>query len=54
MYYPFNDGNSKMSRLLTTLLYRNRFYVGKYISLEALIAQNKSAYYKTMEHAEIN
>ena len=31
-----------MSRLLTTLLlYRNGFYVGKYISLEAKIAKNK-------------
>ena len=41
--HPFNDGNVRMSRLLTTLLmYRSGFYVGKYISLEALIAKNKS------------
>lgn len=41
-----------MSRLLTTLLlYRSDFYVGKYISSEALIAQNKEAYYKALRKA---
>ena len=47
--HPFNDGNGRMSRLLTTLLlYRNNFYVGKYISLEAKIAKNKDLYYDAL------
>lgn len=47
--HPFNDGNGRMSRLLTTLLlYRCGFYVGKYISLEAKIAKNKDLYYNVL------
>lgn len=47
--HPFNDGNGRMSRQLTTLLlYRNGFYVGKYISLEAKIAKNKDLYYEAL------
>lgn len=47
--HPFNDGNARMSRLLTTLLlYRCGFYVGKYISLEAKIAKNKDLYYESL------
>lgn len=52
--HPFNDGNGRMSRLLTTLLlYRNSFYVGKYISLEAKIAKNKDLYYDALGQAQI-
>lgn len=52
--HPFNDGNGRMSRLLTTLLlYRNGFYVGKYISLEAKIAKNKDLYYDVLGQAQI-
>lgn len=52
--HPFNDGNGRMSRLLTTLLlYRNGFYVGKYISLEAKITKNKDLYYDTLGQAQI-
>ena len=47
--HPFNDGNGRMSRLLTTLLlYRSGFYVGKYISLEAKIAKNRELYYDAL------
>lgn len=42
-----------MSRLLTTLLlYRNGFYVGKYISLEAKIAKNKDLYYEALQQSQ--
>ena len=52
--HPFNDGNGRMSRLLTTLLlYRSGFYVGKYISLEAKVAQNKDLYYEALAAAQI-
>ena len=51
--HPFNDGNGRMSRLLTTLLlYRNGFYVGKYISLEAMIAKNKDLYYDALAESQ--
>lgn len=51
--HPFNDGNGRMSRLLTTLLlYRSGFYVGKYISLEAKIARNKDLYYEALGQAQ--
>ena len=47
--HPFNDGNGRMSRLLTTLLlYRSGFYVGRYVSLEAKIAKNKDLYYDAL------
>jgi Fic family protein len=52
--HPFNDGNGRMSRLLTTLLlYRSGFYVGRYISLEAKIAKNKDLYYGALRQAQI-
>ena len=51
--HPFNDGNGRMSRLLTTLLlYRSGFYVGKYIWLEAKIAKNKDLYYDVLRQVQ--
>lgn len=40
--HPFNDGNSRLSRLLTLLLlYQNGFIVEKYISVEKQIENQK-------------
>ena len=51
--HPFNDGNGRMSRLLTTLLlYRTGYVVGRYISLESKIAKNKGLYYDALEECQ--
>lgn len=51
--HPFNDGNGRMSRLLTTLLlYHSGFEVGRYISLEAKIAKTKDLYYDALNQAQ--
>ena len=51
--HPFNDGNGRMSRLLTTLLlYRSGVYVRKYISLEAKIAKHKDLYYDALSASQ--
>ncbi len=47
--HPFRDGNGRVSRLLLMLqLYHLGFEVGRYISLERLIEQNKDRYYETL------
>lgn len=51
--HPFNDGNGRMSRLLTLLLlYKNGYLVGKYISIEKQIEKTKDRYYETLEEAD--
>ena len=51
--HPFNDGNGRMSRLLTLLLlYRSGYLVGKYISVEKAIADTKEAYYDALQKAD--
>ncbi len=50
--HPFNDGNGRMSRLLTLLLlYRAGYHVGKYISIEQLIERTKDAYYDCLQES---
>ena len=53
--HPFNDGNGRMSRLLTLLLlYQNGFEVGKYISVEKEIEKTKDIYYDVLEGADFD
>ena len=50
--HPFNDGNGRMSRLLTLLLlYRSGYIVGKYVSLEMIIEKTKVTYYEKLEES---
>lgn len=50
--HPFNDGNGRMSRLLTLLLlYRAGYIVGKYVSIEKLIADSKETYYEVLQES---
>jgi len=52
--HPFNDGNGRMSRLLTTLLlYKFDYFIGKYISLEKLIEETKTEYYDALQQSSI-
>lgn len=50
--HPFNDGNGRMSRLLTLLLmHRSGYIVGKYISIEKLIEKTKEEYYESLQQS---
>ena len=53
--HPFNDGNGRMSRLLTLLLlYRSGYIVGKYISIERMIENSKELYYECLRESSEN
>ena len=53
--HPFNDGNGRMSRLLTLLLlYRAGYIVGKYISIEKMIENTKETYYEALQNSSAN
>jgi Fic family protein len=50
--HPFRDGNGRVSRLLLLLqCYHLGYEVGRYISIERLIEQNKERYYETLEQS---
>ncbi len=50
MIHPFNDGNGRLSRLLTLLLlYHCGHEVGRFISLEKLVEESKETYYESLE-----
>ena len=52
--HPFRDGNGRVSRLLLLLQsYHIGYEVGRYISIERLIEQNKDRYYETLEQSSI-
>ena len=53
--HPFNDGNGRISRLLTLLLlYKSGYIVGKYISIEKIIEETKETYYDALEKSSVN
>lgn len=50
--HPFDDGNGRMSRLLTLLLlYKFDYFVGRYISIEMLIEESKESYYEELQRS---
>lgn len=52
--HPFNDGNGRMSRLLTLLLfYKAGYIVGKYVSMEMLIEKTKETYYEALQESSV-
>jgi len=50
--HPFRDGNGRVSRLLLLLLCSHLGYgVGRYVSLERMIEENKERYYETLDQS---
>ena len=50
--HPFDDGNGRMSRLLTLLLlYKFGYFVGRYLSIEMLIEESKESYYEELKRS---
>lgn len=52
--HPFNDGNGRISRLLTLLLlYKCGYEVGKYVSIEERIEKTKDRYYDALQASNL-
>jgi len=53
--HPFQDGNGRLSRILTTLLLlRAGYSYAPYSSLESVIEANKEAYYMALRRTQIS
>ena len=53
--HPFRDGNGRVSRLILLLqLYHLGYEVGRYISIEKIIEDNKKRYYETLKDSSQN
>ena len=51
--HPFQDGNGRLSRVLTTyLLLREGYHYMPYSSLEAVVEQNKESYYLALRQTQ--
>jgi Fic family protein len=51
--HPFQDGNGRLSRILTTLLLlQNGYLYVPYCSLESIVEQNKDGYYLALRKAQ--
>lgn len=50
--HPFDDGNGRMSRILTLLLlYKFGYFAGRYVSIEMLIEESKDSYYEELQNS---
>ena len=53
--YPFQDGNERLSRLLTLLLLeQSGIMIGNYISIEKIMEESEETYYKALQESSVN